>query len=119
MTDTVSLSRSLPRFRDDTNAQEKQERERRENAEKAKQGVKVASASELRLQKGEVPRRLPSEERRRGSQTNRTLPRPLRFPPPDISELNLPKQIKISFPDGPDKLDRFDITCLPDEGDYK
>ena len=32
--------------------QEKQERERRENAENAKQGVKKASASELRLQKG-------------------------------------------------------------------
>mmetsp|Transcript_19545 Transcript_19545/g.41168 ORF Transcript_19545/g.41168 Transcript_19545/m.41168 type:complete len:186 (-) Transcript_19545:694-1251(-) len=66
---------------------EKQERERRENAENAKQGVKKASASELRLQK-------------------------------DISELNLPKQIKISFPNGPDKLDRFDITVLPDEGYY-
>jgi len=33
---------------------EKQERERRENAENAKQGVKKASASELRLQKGEL-----------------------------------------------------------------
>jgi len=67
---------------------EKQERERRENAENAKQGVKKASASELRLQK-------------------------------DISELNLPKQIKIAFPDGPNKLNRFDIIVSPDEGYYK
>ncbi len=30
----------------------------------------------------------------------------------------MPKQIKISFPEGPDKLDRFDITVFPDEGYY-
>ena len=45
---------SPPRFVG--NEQEKQERERRENAENAKQGVKKASASELRLQKGTTPK---------------------------------------------------------------
>ncbi|QDZ20030.1 NEDD8-conjugating enzyme Ubc12 [Chloropicon primus] len=37
----------------------------------------------------------------------------------DISELNLPKQIKIAFPDGPNKLNRFIIIVSPDEGYYK
>ena len=37
----------------------------------------------------------------------------------DISELNLPKQIKISFPNGADKLASFEIVIAPDEGYYR
>ena len=116
--------------------QEKQERERRENAENAKQGVKKASASELRLQKGELAFAAsfpPLVSPKKSFLTHqRALLRhaDLAHPPlplclgrttseTDISELNLPKQIKITFPNGPDKLDRFDIVVSPDEGYYK
>lgn len=37
----------------------------------------------------------------------------------DISELNLPKNIKISFPNGKDDLMNFEIVIRPDEGYYQ
>mmetsp|Transcript_20808 Transcript_20808/g.70850 ORF Transcript_20808/g.70850 Transcript_20808/m.70850 type:complete len:184 (+) Transcript_20808:202-753(+) len=36
----------------------------------------------------------------------------------DISELNLPAGYSIHFPDGKDKLMRFEVTVKPDEGFY-
>ncbi|KAL1817835.1 hypothetical protein DCAR_0522318 [Daucus carota subsp. sativus] len=37
----------------------------------------------------------------------------------DISELNLPKACKMSFPNGKDDLMNFEVTVKPDEGYYK
>lgn len=37
----------------------------------------------------------------------------------DISELDLPKNVSIRFPDGQDKIMNFEITLKPDEGLYK
>lgn len=37
----------------------------------------------------------------------------------DMSELNLPANISISFPDGKDKIMRFEILIRPDEGYYR
>ncbi|GAB4818212.1 hypothetical protein N2152v2_005258 [Parachlorella kessleri] len=37
----------------------------------------------------------------------------------DISELDLPKNVAIKFPDGKDKIMNFEITLKPDEGMYK
>lgn len=37
----------------------------------------------------------------------------------DISELNLPKNANISFPNGKDDLMNFEIVLRPDEGYYK
>ena len=37
----------------------------------------------------------------------------------DISELNLPKSICISFPNGKDDLMYFEVTIRPDEGYYR
>lgn len=37
----------------------------------------------------------------------------------DISELNLPKSIAISFPNGKDDLMNFEVTIRPDEGYYQ
>lgn len=39
--------------------------------------------------------------------------------PADISELDLPKGVTISFPDGKDKIMNFQIVLRPDEGLYK
>lgn len=39
--------------------------------------------------------------------------------PADISELNLAKGSTIVFPDGKDKLLKFEITLRPDEGIYR
>ncbi|KAG7579631.1 Ubiquitin-conjugating enzyme E2 [Arabidopsis thaliana x Arabidopsis arenosa] len=36
----------------------------------------------------------------------------------DISELNLPKSCKISFPNGKNDLMNFEVTIKPDEGYY-
>lgn len=37
----------------------------------------------------------------------------------DISELNLPKNTDISFPNGKDDLMNFEIVLQPDEGYYQ
>lgn len=37
----------------------------------------------------------------------------------DMSELNLPSNITISFPEGREKLMHFQITIRPDEGIYR
>lgn len=37
----------------------------------------------------------------------------------DISELDLPKSVSISFPEGNDKIMNFEVTLKPDEGLYK
>ena len=37
----------------------------------------------------------------------------------DISELNLAKGTTITFPEGKDKLLKFEITIRPEEGIYK
>jgi hypothetical protein len=46
-----------------------------------------------------------------------------RFAPPqkttDLAELSLPSNIKIAFPEGPDKVMHFEVTILPDEGYYR
>ena len=36
----------------------------------------------------------------------------------DITELNLPSTMTIAFPEGKDKLLKFEITIKPDEGYY-
>ena len=36
----------------------------------------------------------------------------------DVSELNLPRGISITFPEGKDKLLHFEIRLRPDEGLY-
>jgi hypothetical protein len=40
-------------------------------------------------------------------------------PPADLSDLTLPANINIQFPDGKDKLMHFEITLKPDEGYYR
>ncbi len=37
----------------------------------------------------------------------------------DISELDLPKNATIRFPEGKDKIMNFEVTLKPDEGMYK
>ncbi len=37
----------------------------------------------------------------------------------DISELDLPRGVSIRFPEGEDKIMKFEITLKPDEGLYK
>ena len=53
------------------------------------------------------------------SPTRRSLANPPSRPFADISELDLPKGVSISFPDGNDKIMRFEIVLKPDEGLYK
>lgn len=43
----------------------------------------------------------------------------MRFNIADLAELSLPKNMSISFPEGKDKLMRFEITIKPDEGIYR
>lgn len=37
----------------------------------------------------------------------------------DISELDLPRGVSISFPEGSDKIMNFEIVMKPDEGLYR
>jgi ubiquitin-conjugating enzyme E2 M len=37
----------------------------------------------------------------------------------DLSELDLPKNCEIAFPEGADRIMRFDVTLRPDEGLYR
>lgn len=55
----------------------------------------------------------------RGEQAGHRLTRPALQPPADISELDLPKNVSIRFPEGKDKIMNFEITLKPDEGIYK
>lgn len=41
------------------------------------------------------------------------------MPVADLSELNLPSNISITFPEGRDKSMHFEITIKPDEGFYR
>lgn len=37
----------------------------------------------------------------------------------DLSELDLPSSVKISFPNGKEKIMSFDVVLTPDEGMYR
>lgn len=37
----------------------------------------------------------------------------------DMSELNLPRNATIEFPEGKDKIMHFEVTLRPEEGLYK
>ena len=92
-----------------------QEKQKKDAAAAANGKANKQSAGELRLQKG---------ERARAASGDSAAPWPApplltRPSPADISELDLPKNVTISFPDGADKIMNFEILLKPDEGLYK
>ena len=89
-----------------------QEKQKKEAAASSGKGVKQ-SAGELRLQKGKSVAQPCWFSICLWHQTVLVL----LFA--DISELNLAKGTTITFPEGKDKLLKFEITIRPEEGIYK
>lgn len=103
-----------------------QDKQKQDAASAVPHKASKVSAGELRLQKGEAclwiahPRPLEPVlwsqrhpyECDHSSQLVATLLA-------DMSELNLPSNITIAFPEGKEKIMHFQITIRPDEGHYR